>query len=93
VNTGRQTEALKFARDFTKEHADQVVIRELYVDMLAMAKKDGDAIKELEGILELNMAEGNAQRIATTLQKLITLNAPKAQEYKETLRNMMKKGS
>ncbi len=93
VNTGRQAEALKFASNFTKEHADQVVIRELYVDMLAMAKKDGDAITELEGILELNTAEGNLQRIATTLQKLITLNAPKAQEYKETLRNMMKKGS
>ncbi len=91
INTGRQTEALKFARDFCKEHADQVVIRDQYVDMLAMAKQNEEAIAELEEILTLNTAEGSPQKIAGTLQKLITLNAPKSEQYKETLRNMMRK--
>jgi tetratricopeptide (TPR) repeat protein len=91
INTGRQAEALKFAKDFCKDHPDQTVIREQYVDMLVMSKQHKEAIAELEAILPLQTEDGNKQKVAETLQKLITLNAPKAAEYKAALQDMMKK--
>lgn len=92
-NTGRLAEAIRFAQEINTEHPDQLELREVLADLLIHNNKIKEAVKELEVILKINIEEGNNQRVAATLQRLITVDPQNADRYQQLLQETYRKKS
>jgi len=90
VRAGRSNKVLGILEDMIqRQPADANLVERLYKLYLQQDRKE-DALKVLDGLGEAQLEEGDSEKAAITIQKILSLDPPNADSYKKLLASLGK---
>jgi len=89
LNTNSKSEQIiPFLEELVKENEDRVILRRALVEQYKQTGQTAEAIAQLDAIGEILIEEGKKDEAMNTVQQILLLNPPNAEEYKTLLRQL-----
>ena len=86
LSTNRNSEqGISFLEELIKENKDQIILHRALIDQFQEAGKTAEAILALDALGELLVEEGKKSEAAETIQQILLMNPPNADDYRKLL--------
>ena len=86
MSTNRNSEqGISFLEELIKENKDQIILHRALIDQFQEAGKTAEAILALDALGELLVEEGKKSEDAETIQQILLMNPPNADDYRKLL--------
>jgi tetratricopeptide (TPR) repeat protein len=89
LNTNRKSEQIiPFLEDLVKENEDRIILRRKLAEQYKAAGQTAEAIAQLDAVGEILVEEGKKDEAMNTIQQILLMNPPNADEYQQLLRQL-----
>jgi tetratricopeptide (TPR) repeat protein len=82
---GRHAEILTFLENLAEDWPDQIILKSYLAEFFAQAGRIEDAVLQLDSAGELYMQAGSREGAIRSIQKIIDLNPPNVEKYRQLL--------
>ncbi len=82
---GKDNRKIPFLEELVKEHEDRIILRRALVQQYKQAGQTEAAIAQLDTIGETLVEQGKNEEAANTIQQILLLNPPNADDYRQLL--------
>jgi len=86
--TGKREEGILFCETLIEDHGGQIFIRRVLADLYHKSGRTAEAIAQLDAIGDTLMASGDTQAVIEVVNKILIMNPPNAEQYRELLRQL-----
>jgi tetratricopeptide (TPR) repeat protein len=89
LNTnGKDSQIIPFLEELVKENEDRIVLRRALAEQYKQAGQTASAIAQLDAIGETLVEEGKMAEAANTIQQILQMNPPNADDYHKLLQQL-----
>ncbi len=89
LNTNSKSEqVIPFLEELVKENGDRIILRRTLAEQYKQAGQTADAIAQLDTIGESLVEEGKIDEAVNTIQQILLMNPPNAEDYQKLLRQL-----
>jgi tetratricopeptide (TPR) repeat protein len=89
LNTnGKSEQIIPFLEELVKENEDRIVLRRALAEQYKQAGQTEQAIAELDAIGEVLVEEGKIDEAMNTIQQILLMNPPNAEDYQKLLQQL-----
>ncbi|MGD8403545.1 MAG: tetratricopeptide repeat protein [Anaerolineales bacterium] len=82
---GNGNQKIPFLEELVKEHEDRIILRRALAQQYKQAGQTEAAIAQLDAIGEIFVEQGENEEAANTIQQILLLNPPNADDYRQLL--------
>lgn len=87
---GKSNQKIPFLEELVKEHNDRIILRHALAEQYKQAGRAEAAIEQLDAIGEALVEQGKNEEAANTIQQILLLNPPNADDYRQLLNQLQK---
>jgi len=84
----KRDQAIPFLEELVEENEDQIILRRALADQYQQAGQTEAAIAQLYAIGEALIEEGKKEEAAATIQQILLMNPPNADDYRKVLEQL-----
>ena len=89
LNTnGKSEQSIPFLEDLVKENEDRLILRRALAEQYKQAGQTENAITQLDAIGEMLVEEGKIDEAMNTIQQILMMNPPNADDYRKLLEQL-----
>jgi len=89
LNTNNKSDqVIPFLEDLVNENEDRVILRRTLAEQYKQAGQTEKAIAQLDAIGEILIEDGKKEEAMNTIQQILMMNPPNAEEYQQLLRQL-----
>jgi tetratricopeptide (TPR) repeat protein len=89
LNTnGKSEQIIPFLEELVKENEDRIILRRALAEQYKQAGQTEQAIAELDAIGEVLVEEGKIDEAMNTIQQILLMNPPNAEDYQKLLQQL-----
>jgi predicted Zn-dependent protease len=89
LNTnGKGNQIIPFLEELVKENEDRITLRRALAEQYRQAGQSESAIAQLDTIGEMLVDEGKMEEAVSTIQQILMMNPPNADEYQRLLKQL-----
>jgi tetratricopeptide (TPR) repeat protein len=87
-SNGKSEQIIPFLEELVKENEDRVILRRALAEQYKQAGQTKAAIEQLDAVGELLVEQGKNEEAANTIQQILLMNPPNAEDYRKILRQL-----
>jgi tetratricopeptide (TPR) repeat protein len=89
LNTnGKSEQIIPFLEELVKENEDRIILRRTLAEQYKQAGQTEQAITQLDAIGEILVEEGKIDEAMNTIQQILLMNPPNAEDYQKLIRQL-----
>jgi tetratricopeptide (TPR) repeat protein len=89
LNTNSKSDhIIPFLEELVNENEDRVILRRMLAEQYKQAGQTEQAIAQLDTVGEMLIEEGNKEEAMNTIQQILLMNPPNANEYQQLLQQL-----
>jgi len=82
---GKSEQRILFLEELVKENEDRIILRRALAEQYKQAGRIESAVEQLDAIGEMLIEQGKNEEAANTIQQILLLNPPNAEDYRKLL--------
>jgi predicted Zn-dependent protease len=88
LDTNNSEQKIPFLEELVNENEDKIILRRALAEQYKKAGQTEAAIEQLDAVGEILVEQGKNEEAANTIQQILLMNPPNAEDYRQILRQI-----